>query len=248
MSLFLDGPASSIDDLAGYDSQLLDVASTERIDVTRKLSLAQDEIGVDLTALLSRSSRQNNAASLANVIITPALKLWHAYRSLELFYGDAYNSQLNDRYAGRRDQFRGMAQWAREKLIETGLGLTMTPVPRPGTPRVDPATGSLPEGTYFISVCYVNSSGEAGQEAAPAVITLSTGGFTVATEGIPADLKWNIYAGTEPDSLLLQNLQPIPPDRKWLQDTALRAGIGPRPGAGQTAAVVQPVPRVLQRG
>ena len=75
--------------------------------------MAHDEIGVDLTALLARSAHQSNSAKLANVIITPALKLWHVYRTLELVYGDAYNSQLNDRYAGRRDQFRAMAQWAR---------------------------------------------------------------------------------------------------------------------------------------
>ena len=43
MALFMDGPISNIDDLAGQDSQLLDVANVEGIDVTRKLALAQDE-------------------------------------------------------------------------------------------------------------------------------------------------------------------------------------------------------------
>ena len=135
-----------------------------------------------------------------------------------------------------------------EKLIETGLGLTMTPVPRAATPRVDPATGTLPEGTYFISISYVNSSGEEGEQAAPAVLAVSTGGFTVGADVVPAGLNWNLYAGTEPDSLWLQNLQPVARDGTWLQDTALRAGIGRGPSGGQIAAVVQPVPRVLQRG
>ena len=44
-------------------------------------------------------------AGCENVVVTPALKLWHTYRALEMVYGDAYNSQLNDRYAGKRDQF-----------------------------------------------------------------------------------------------------------------------------------------------
>ena len=44
MALFTDGPVSSIDDLAAQDTQLLDVANAEGIDVTRKLGLAQDEL------------------------------------------------------------------------------------------------------------------------------------------------------------------------------------------------------------
>ena len=44
MALFTDGPISSIEDLRGTTPQLLDVASAEGIDVTRKLALAQDEI------------------------------------------------------------------------------------------------------------------------------------------------------------------------------------------------------------
>ena len=39
------------------------------------------------------------------VVVTPPLKLWHTFRTLEMVYGDAYNSQLNDRYAGKRDEF-----------------------------------------------------------------------------------------------------------------------------------------------
>ena len=55
MALFTDGPVSSIEDLKGQDTQLLDVASVEGIDVTRKLALAQEEIAVELAALLERT-------------------------------------------------------------------------------------------------------------------------------------------------------------------------------------------------
>jgi len=51
MALFIDGPASSMEDLAAQDSQLLDVASVENIDVTQKLALAQDELTLELNAL-----------------------------------------------------------------------------------------------------------------------------------------------------------------------------------------------------
>ena len=55
MALFIDGPISTTEDLTAQDSQLLDVASTEGIDLWRKLVIAQEELGVELRALLSRA-------------------------------------------------------------------------------------------------------------------------------------------------------------------------------------------------
>src|ERR1051326_6961503 len=55
MALFNDGPASGIADLQGHDSQLLDVAHVEGIDVTRKLALAQEELALELTTLLAEA-------------------------------------------------------------------------------------------------------------------------------------------------------------------------------------------------
>src|SRR6516164_5839448 len=108
MALFTDGDVSSIEDLRGYDTQLLDVANTEGIDVTRKLKLAQDEIAAEITAMLSRRAWFKAPLDPGRVVVTPPLKLWHMFLSLELVYRDAYRSQLNDRYAGKRDEFRGM--------------------------------------------------------------------------------------------------------------------------------------------
>ena len=54
MALFTDGAVSTTGDLTAQDSQLLDVASTEGIDVRQKLALAQEELGVELRALLER--------------------------------------------------------------------------------------------------------------------------------------------------------------------------------------------------
>src|SRR5664279_3386892 len=111
MALFIDGPVSSVDDLAAQDSQLLDVANVEGIDVTQKLALAQDELALELNALLTRLGYTGQFFWLApqpdigSVVVTPALKLWHTFCSLEMVYSEAYNSQLNDRYAGKRDQF-----------------------------------------------------------------------------------------------------------------------------------------------
>ena len=56
MALFTDGPPASIEDLSAQDSQLLNVANVEGIDVTQKLCLAHEELGMELYALLNRMS------------------------------------------------------------------------------------------------------------------------------------------------------------------------------------------------
>src|SRR5579883_2891896 len=110
MALFTDGPPATVEDLVVLDSQLLTVANVEGIDVTQKLELAHQELGLELTAQLKRWGNYeewlwvSQYPKLNCVVVSPALKLWHSYRSLEMVYRDAYNSQLNDRYAGKRDQ------------------------------------------------------------------------------------------------------------------------------------------------
>ena len=56
MALFTDGPPSCIEDLSAQDTQLLEIANVEGIDVTQKLRLAHDELGIQLYSLLSASS------------------------------------------------------------------------------------------------------------------------------------------------------------------------------------------------
>src|SRR5664280_707087 len=181
MALFIDGPVSSVEDLAAQDSQLLDVASVEGIDVTQKLALAQDELTLELNTLLTRLSHVDQffwiapQPDIVRVVVTPALKLWHTFRSLEMVYSDAYNSQLNDRYAGKRDQFHSRAKWACETLVLAGIGVASVPVPRALTPAVtaaaSPAPGTpLPDGTYYVTVAWVNTAGEEGACAIPATI------------------------------------------------------------------------------
>jgi hypothetical protein len=249
MALYVDGPSASIDDLTGYDSQLLDVSSTERIDVTRKIALAHEELGVDLAALLARTgSSIAGSTALSGLVATPALRLWHAYRTLEMVYSDAYNSQLNDRYAGKRDQFRAMARWAREKLIEAGLGISTNPVPQPASPEVSATAGALPDGTYYITMAWLNSNGEEGQCAPTAAITTSSTSFVVTPPAAPPGVTgWNLYVGWSPDDMRLQNEQALTTTESWPQPSAVMTG-GPKAGQGQAAVAVRPVPRMLQRG
>jgi hypothetical protein len=259
MALFIDGLVSCMEDLTAQDSQLLDVAGVEAIDVTQKLALAQDELALELNALLTRLSYVDQLywlapqPNLGSVVVTPALKLWHTFRSLEMVYSDAYNSQLNDRYAGKRDQFHLSAKWAYETLVTAGIGVASVPVPRAAMPVVTPAAAPapgtpLPDGTYYVTVAWVNAAGQNGACAIPATIATTGSSLLVQPAGAPpiSAAGWNVYVGTGPDSLALQNASPIAIGHTWLQPATL--AVGRPPGPGQSPSYLKPVPRMIQRG
>jgi hypothetical protein len=259
MALFTDGTVSSMEDLTAQDSQLLDVASIEGIDVTQKLTLAQDELALELNALLTRLSYVDQLfwlapqPNLGSVVVTPALKLWHTFRSLEMVYSDAYNSQLNDRYAGKRDQFHLRAKWAYEMLVAAGIGVASVPVPRAAIPAVTAAAAPppgtpLPDATYYVTVAWVNAAGEDGASALPATVATTGSSLLVQPAGAPPTTAagWNVYVGAGPDSMARQNGSPIAIGQTWLQPAAVAAG--PPPGPGQRPSYLKPVPRVMQRG
>jgi hypothetical protein len=240
MALFVDGPVSSIEDLAAQDSQLLDVASTEGIDVTQKMTLAQEELGLELEILAPRLRQA--------VVVTAALKLWHAFRALEMVYTDAYNSQLNDRYAGKQKQFGELARWARDRATVIGVGVAADPVARAATPQVTATPGNLVDGTYYVTMAWVNREGEEGASAEPAVETIA-GSTLVVVPGIaPANAAgWNFYAGNTPDGMTRQNTTAIAVEQSWVQPAPLGTG-GTGPGTGQEPSYLKAVARVLQRG
>jgi hypothetical protein len=250
MALFTDGAIASIEDLRGHDTQLLNVATVEGIDVTRKLALAQEELCVEISGLLGQATLSGQLTAppaIEQVVVTPPLKLWHIFRTLEMVYRDAYNSQLNDRYAGKRDEYREMVNWASKQVIQGGLGIATDPVPQAAIPEVSPAAGGLEEGAYYVAVAWTNSAGEEGGISIPAVIQVSGSSFAVQTTA-PANVKgWNVYCGTDPESMTMQNGQGLAPGQTWGQpDTLCTTG---RPaGSGQAPSYRLPVPRTIQRG
>jgi hypothetical protein len=245
MALLMDGPPSTIEDLTSHDSQLLSVASTEGIDITQKLAVAQRTAALEVEGLLRN---RGHHVPIANVVVTPWMRMWHTYCSLELIYADAYNSQLNDRYAGKRDQFRALAKWAYDKLIQTGVGVTDRPLPQACKPAVVAIAGVLPDDTYYVTVAWANAGGDEGANSVPNAITTSSSGFLVALAGAPAGaIGWHVYAGSTPEAMVRQNESPIPPDQSWQQTVPLSTA-GAKPGEGQAPSRVLAVPRVLQRG
>jgi hypothetical protein len=243
MALFTDGTISNSEDLTGHDSGVLEVASTEGIDVTKKLRLAQDELAVELTALLS------DPDTLRNLVVTTPLRLWHAFQTLTLVYRDAYYNQLNERYGGKRDEYAALARWAANKLMDAGIGLVSNPMAKAEAPELDSVPGAQTGGTYYACVSWLNGDGEEGAAGEWRSLTVGDGGvLAVRPANPPANaMGWNVFVGLSPDALAQQNESVLTIGQRWLQNATV-ATVGKPPGTGQIANYVRSVPRVLQRG
>lgn len=254
MALFTDG-ISTIQDLANQDSSVLSTAQTENIDLNQKMALAQQDLGIELTALLQRSNTYDwqfwlqPDPQLNNIVVTPPLQLWHVYQTLVLVYQDVYYNQLNDRYKGKRDQFQQLAKWAMTKLIEAGVGIAADPIPRATPPQLTSIPGGQPAISYYASVSWLNVEGQEGQPSNPANLTVDAGNTLVAQPvNQPSNATgWNVYVGLSPVALALQNPAALPPDQVWVQAGPVST-LGSAPGAGQAPDYLRALPRVIQRG
>jgi hypothetical protein len=255
MALFSDGPPASIDDLVQQDSFLLGVASTEGIDVTTKLQLAYNDLAIELSVIFDRESSiyapvLGEAPLDSNHLsVTPALQQWHLFRSLELFYRDAYFNQLNDRYQAKWSEFQSLASLNRGRFIDTGAGLVIDPLDMPGAPVTSFQAASQAGGTVYVTVTFVNTEGE---ESSPATVTESVvpdgNVLLVGAPLWPANATgWNLYGGTSPGTLVLQNAGPLVLGNSW-QFVLPGIQSGPSPGTGQSANVTRDLPRRIMRG
>ena len=249
MALFTDCAVTSIEDLRGHDTQLLNVATVESIDVTRKLALAHEELSIEVTGMLGRLKQagQLSAPTVEQVVMTPPLKLWHVFRTLEMVYGDAYNSQLNDRYGGKRDEYHERVKWAYNQAILSGLGIATDPVKQAATPVVRASAGGLTDGAYYVAIAWTNAASEEGASSVPAMIQVSGSSFAAETSAPPKVTGWNVYSGTSLATMTIQNPQILAPGQTWLQPDTLST-TGRRAGSGQAPSYWATVPRTIQRG
>jgi hypothetical protein len=262
MALFTDAPISTLDQLAAQDTAVLNVASTEGIDATAKLTLAQNELGAELVAATSRSPFAptslltwwpgmilTSSVQLSSIAVTPPLLMWHTFHALELIYRDAYYNQLNDRYQSKWNAYKDLSKWAAGLLFQTGVGVVGDPVPIAQSPEVDVVSGTLPAGNYFVEVTWLNSSGGEGMPS-PVSSASATGenSVQVTANNPPSNaVGWNVYAGTSINSMTLQNAVPIDTGQIWvLPPSGLVLGVAP--GTGQAPDYFCPLPRYLQRG
>ena len=98
MALFTDGPMNGAADLQNYESAILDVAAVERIDLSAKAVLAQQEIATEVTLFLMRrfplqeyplATPVRQKIGVSDVVVTEPLRRWHAHKTLAMVYRDA---------------------------------------------------------------------------------------------------------------------------------------------------------------
>ena len=254
MALFTDGRISEIADLADYDSSILDVAGAERVDLDRKLALAAAEIGVELQEFLLRRTGQvpggrTAGLTLRNIVVTPALKQWHTLLALTLVYADVAGNHLESRYPAKEKEYRRRARRAADSLFRIGVGITLNPVPRAGTPEVRTIAGATPIQTYYVRIAWRNAADESGAPSELVAFTPSSDGeIAVKSPPVPENVAgYDVFVGLDADNLKRQNAQPLEPGAEWVMPPS---GLveGPAPDTGQEPAFFVRNDRVLLRG
>jgi len=254
MSVFTDGVIATIGDLRGYESSILDVAHTEGIDLTVKLALSQEEVGVELEALLARTragawSGGTAGGNLGHVVVTRPLKQWLVFHTLAVAYRDAYHNQLNDRYMGKWKEYSQLAKWAARMLHETGVGMVSAPIRKAAGPVLSATPGTGAAMRYYVQAAWRNASGAEGAPSEVSVFDTTNGTLlsVEATDPPGAATGWSVYAGATQDTITLQSETAIGLGQKW---TAPQTGLitGRRPGQGQEPETYLTVDRTLQRG
>jgi hypothetical protein len=256
MALLTDGNPNTSEALRAYETAVLDVAHVEMIDLDAKLSLATDEISqdvldvlVDHTWLHDLQAKVRRMMGVSDVVVTPQLRRWHALRTLDLLYRDAYNNQLNDRYRQKWDEYVKLSRDARERALRFGIGLVAEPVPRAVMPVFSVAPGLIPATTYYTRVSWVSTVGQEGSPSEVTTYQTVDGSLLVVQPVNPpaAATAWNVYLGQTDSTVTLQNSAPIAVGQTFtLPPTGLVTG--KQPGDGQTPDMYVSGGRLLRRG
>ena len=240
MALFIDGMLNSLLELQSYENRILDVASTENIDVTGKARIAKERLASELRLFLRRNSPSDSFWALTarvnvdDVVVSDPMKRWHAYETLSLIYQDAYNNQLNDRYLGKWKEYAQLAKGALLTLFEVGIGIVRNPAPKASGPALIVGGGTGGGTGYYLSVAWVNGTGEEGQPSdVQQAFSDGTTAMQVTVANPPKNVTgWNLYAGASPDTLALQNAVPMGLSEIWSEPTTGLSS-GRRPSYGQ---------------
>lgn len=232
MTLFTDGSPASIDDLRRYDSSAESLAHDAGINLDSKLSVAAEEVGQEIfTFLLFQSAPNASGGSLqysapgeagrqriglGDVMVTPALRRWHALKTLAGLYRDAYCSDVTDRFRLKWEEYEKLAKDASDYSFTTGIGLSRSPVPKAPVPTVTEASATEDRTDFSIRVTWVNVDGGEGAPSDAWHAPLATGDHIGVGGNVPTSVVgWNVYLGTENGTPLLQNSTPLLPGALW---------------------------------
>ncbi|MCX6596457.1 MAG: hypothetical protein NTV70_08830 [Acidobacteria bacterium] len=225
MALFNDQVISTMEDLRAYESSVLEMASSEGVDLTVKLSVAQREMAVEIERFLVEQSAvdsQPATVTLDQVVVTEALKQWHTLLTLMLSYRDAFHNQLNDRYESKWKEYERQAGLKSTQLFALGLGILNTPLAGADLPLVESAPGALETGMYAIRVVWQNVAGQQGKASEVVQFGTTDGSVPVVTPPpvVPNATGWNVYAGPLDGVLTRQNAAPLLASETWTMPAA----------------------------
>lgn len=246
MALLVDGDINGLGELKEWDSGVLEVAHGEGIDLGAKLRRAQAEVEEEIERFL----RDQERGSLGQVVIDRGLKHWHALKTLEAVYRDAYFNQLNDRYGAKWKHYLELADRQAERYFAAGVGITLTPLRRPAWVEVRVEDGVMAPASYRVQATVVDAQ---GRESAPCPVQVEGSALPhelaarlpYAPEGAAG---WNIYVSVDEEPTGLQNGAPLGLDEEWrLPLTGVRTGRPPGEGQGADE-VVRAGGSVLLRG
>jgi hypothetical protein len=234
--LLTDGCPNTTEDLRVYESSILDVSSGEMINLDTKLRLATEEISeIVLNILLDHSNVAvggdvlRRMLGVSDVVVTRQLKRWHALHTLAIFYRDAFNNQLNDRYEAKWNEYRLLARGAREIALQYGIGLVTIPIPQAGTPVLGSVPGLLPATVYYVQITWVSATGQQGNPSKATAFEAPLASLLTVTNGVnppPVATGFDVYIGLTEGTTTLQNSLPIAIGQTFTEaDSGLVAGI-----------------------
>ena len=219
--LFTDGTILSIQELREHDNFVLDVASTESIELSSKLAVAQREIGYEIQSfLITRSA----GSDLHSVVVNPQLRDLLATYTLSIVYRDAYNIHLNDRYLGRWKEFTRASERGLLRLFQNGIGIASIAVPQAPKPSVSISPdGGLAAGMYSIQTAWQHLAGTIGERSIAVLAECSGGSVSVNTGTAPPNISgWHVFIADLDASPMRQNPEPLALGSPWTQGAALR--------------------------
>jgi hypothetical protein len=246
MALFVDGPASTIEDLTDQDSALLEVVQTNGVNLTTKLRLATREIGIDLDLTLLLLTPVLNADQ---VVVNRALRQWEGMHTLALVYRDVAFTQVVDRYEAKWQAYAKLASDARDNFLVGGLPIATDPIHQAAAPLLTTTPGPQTGGAFYASVAWVNLAGQEGAASVASSITVTDGNVMVVAAVLPPAnaVGFRVYAGPILSALVLQNPVAIASGSTFQYVPGqVTAGVGP--GHGQKPDLIRPVARALLRG
>jgi hypothetical protein len=247
MSLLIDGNVAQLTDLSEYESSISDVATAEGIDLFAKLSVARLEVTLAIQKFLLDSIE--TGFGINNIVVTEGLRQWHILQTLSVFYRDAYSQQLNDRYKAKWKEYGQLAVDASAVYFAIGVGIALSPIPKPQLARLAQTVGSQQAMTWFVRTSWVSTR---SVESAPSLVNAFTtqegSALTVTCTSPPREVNnWNVYVGLAADAMVRQNLTPIPIHQTWVMPAGLIAD-GEQPTGGQGPDTYVKKRNVFRRG